>query len=110
MKIWLAKNPRFHLHSTPTSSSWLSLVERWFRELTDKAISRGAFHSVPDLITAIEKYMEVHNDEPNPLLWTATAESLLPRSAAAELLSTKRSVNDETHHEAWPRPSERGCC
>ena len=77
--IWLAKHPRFHLHFTPTSSSWLNLVERWFRELTDKAIRRGVFHSVPDLITAIEKYMEVHNDEPKPLVWTATAESILTK-------------------------------
>jgi transposase len=46
-------HPRFHLHFTPTSSSWLNLVERWFRELTDKALRRGAFHSVPDLIASI---------------------------------------------------------
>src|SRR5665647_135613 len=76
---WLAKHPRFHLHFTPTSSSWLNLVERWFRELTDKAIRRGIFHSVPDLIAAIETYMEVHNDEPKPLIWTATAESILTK-------------------------------
>jgi len=79
VKLWLAKHPRFHLHFTPTSSSWLNLVERWFRELTDKAIRRGVFHSVPDLITAIEKYMEVHNDEPKPLVWTATTESILAK-------------------------------
>ena len=76
VKAWMQAHPRFHLHFTPTSSSWLNLVERWFRELTDKAIRRGAFHSVPDLITAIEKYMEVHNNEPKPLVWTATAESI----------------------------------
>ena len=76
---WLVKHPRFHLHFTPTSSSWLNLVERWFRELTDKAIRRGVFHSVPDLITAIEQYMEIHNDEPKPLSWTATAESILTK-------------------------------
>jgi transposase len=79
VKIWLAKHPRFHLHFTPTSSSWLNLVQRWFRELTDKAIRRGVFHSVPDLIAAIEKYMEVHNDEPKPLVWTATTESILAK-------------------------------
>jgi len=77
VKLWLVKHPRFHLHFTPTSSSWLNLVERWFRELTEKAVRRGVFHSVPDLITAIEKYMEVHNNEPKPLVWTATAESIL---------------------------------
>jgi transposase len=79
VKTWLAKHPRFQLHFTPTSSSWLNLVERWFRELTDKAIRRGVFHSVPDLIAAIEKYMEVHNDQPKPLVWTATAESILTK-------------------------------
>ena len=79
VKTWLAKHPRFHLHFTPTSSSWLNLVERWFRELTDKAIRRGVFHSVPDLIAAIEKYIEVHNEEPKPFIWTATAESILTK-------------------------------
>jgi transposase len=79
VKSWLVKHPRFHLHFTPTSSSWLNLVERWFRDLTDKAIRRGVFHSVPDLIATIEKYMEVHNNEPKPLVWTATAESILTK-------------------------------
>jgi len=87
-----------HLHFTPASSSWLDLVERWFRELTDKAIRRGVFDSVPDLIASIEKYMEVHNDEPKPLGWTATAESILTQFAAAESRWTKQSVNDERHH------------
>jgi len=81
VKAWLAKNPRFHLHFTPTSSSWLNLVERWFRELTDKALRRGAFHSVPDLIEAIEAYLAAHNDEPKPLIWTATAEAILEKVA-----------------------------
>jgi hypothetical protein len=63
VKVWPAKHPRFHLHYTPTSSSWLNLVEWWFREVTDKAIRRGVFHSVPDLIAAIEEYMSVHNDK-----------------------------------------------
>ncbi len=81
VKAWLAKNPRFHLHFTPTSSSWLNLVERWFRELTDKAIRRGVFHSVPDLIEAIEQYLDAHNDQPKPLIWTATADSILEKVA-----------------------------
>lgn len=80
-KTWLARNPRFHLHFTPTSSSWLNLVERWFRELTDKALRRGVFHSVPDLIEAVEAYLDSHNDEPKPLIWTATAESILEKVA-----------------------------
>ena len=81
VKEWLAKNPRFHMHFTPTSSSWLNLVERWFRELTDKALRRGAFHSVPDLITKIEDYLAAHNSEPKPLVWTATADSILKKVA-----------------------------
>jgi len=69
---WLAKHPRFQLHNKATSSSWLNLVERCFRELTGKALRRGVFHSVPDLIASIETYMKVHNNEPKPLVWTAT--------------------------------------
>ena len=76
---WLAKHPRFQLHFTPTSSSWLNLVERWFRDLTGKALRRGVFHSVPDLIASIEKYMQVHNVEPKAFVWTATTESILTK-------------------------------
>jgi transposase len=76
---WLAKHPRFHLHFTPTSSSWLNLVERWFRNLTDKAIRRGVFGSVPELISAIEAYLDVNNNDPKPLVWTATAQSILDK-------------------------------
>jgi transposase len=76
---WLEKHPRFHLHFTPTASSWLNLVERWFRELTDKAIRRGVFGSVPDLITAIEHYLEANNDDPKAFVWTATAEQILEK-------------------------------
>jgi transposase len=79
VKAWLAKHPRFHLHFTPTSSSWLNLVERWFAGLTDKVIRRGVFHSVPDLVNAIEEYLRVHNDDPKPFVWTATAESILAK-------------------------------
>jgi transposase len=78
---WLAKHRRFHLHFTPTSSSWLNLVERWFRELTDKALRRGVFHSVPDLIAKIEEYLAAHNYDPKPFTWTATAEDILAKVA-----------------------------
>ena len=81
VKAWLARHPRFHLHFTPTSSSWLNLVERWFRELTDKALRRGVFHSLPDLIAAIEAYLEANNDDPKPFVWTATAEEILVKVA-----------------------------
>jgi transposase len=79
VKAWLAKHPRFHLHFTPTASSWLNMIERWFGKLTDKAIRRGVFHSVPDLITAIEAYLEASNDNPQPFIWTATAEQILAK-------------------------------
>jgi len=79
VKKWLAKHKRFHLHFTPTSSSWLNLVERWFRELTGKAIRRGVFPSVADLVAAIENYLQTHNHNPEPFVWTATAESILEK-------------------------------
>ena len=76
---WLAKHPRFHLHFTPTSSSWLNLIERWFGKLTDKAIRRGVFHNAPDLIAAIESYLEANNNNPKPFIWTATADQILDK-------------------------------
>jgi transposase len=79
VQAWLARHQRFHLHFTPTSSSWLNLVERWFRDLTDKALRRGSFNSVPELITAIEEYLDAHNEDPKPFVWTATAESILEK-------------------------------
>ena len=81
VKAWLAKHPRFALHFTPTSSSWLNLVERWFRELTDKALRRGVFHSVPDLIAKIEDYLAAHNAKGSTFVWTATAEDILAKVA-----------------------------
>lgn len=77
VKQWLEKHPRFHLHFTPTSSSWLNLVERWFRNLDDKATRRGVFGSVPDLIKAIEEYLTANNNDPKGFVWTATAEQIL---------------------------------
>ncbi len=76
---WLAKHPRFHLHFTPTSSSWLNLVERWFRELTDKALRRGVFPSVADLIAAIDAFLAAHNEDPKPFVWTASVEAILEK-------------------------------
>jgi transposase len=81
VQAWLGKHPRFHMHFTPTSSSWLNLVERWFRELTEKALRRGVFHSLPDLIAKIEDYLAAHNDNPKPFIWTATAEDILAKVA-----------------------------
>ena len=79
VKAWLENHPRFQLHFTPTSSSWLNLVERWFREITVKRIRRGVFHSVKDLILAIEEYLQVTNENPKPFVWTASVESILDK-------------------------------
>lgn len=79
VQAWLKRNPRFVPHFVPTSSSWLNLVERWFGELTSKRIRRGVFHSVPDLIAAIEEFMENWNENPKPFVWTATVESILEK-------------------------------
>ncbi len=76
---WLVKHPRFHLHFTPTSSSWLNLVERWFRDLTDTALRRGVFHSVPDLIVAIQTYLSANNADPKPSIWTASPDAILAK-------------------------------
>jgi len=80
---WLKRHKRFHLHFTPTSSSWLNQVERWFRDLTEKNLRRGIFGSVPDLIASIETYLEANNDDPKPYVWTATAEDILAKVAGA---------------------------
>lgn len=79
VQAWLKRHKRFHLHFTPTSSSWLNQVERWFRDLTDKNLRRGIFASVPDLITSIQTYIDTHNGDPKPYVWTATAESILAK-------------------------------
>ena len=78
---WLSSHRRFHLNFIPTSSSWLNLVERWFRELTDKALRRGVFHSVPDLTAKIEEYMAAHNAKGTSFVWTATADQILAKVA-----------------------------
>ncbi|MDP3064352.1 MAG: IS630 family transposase [Chloroflexota bacterium] len=89
VNAWLVKHPRFHLHFTPTSASWLNLVERWFREITDKAIRRGAFPSVPALVQAIMDYLEATNRAPKPFVWTASADSILTKVGQAnEALET----------------------
>lgn len=81
VESWLKRHPRFHLHFIPTSSSWLNMVERWFREITDKRIRRGSFESVSVLITAIKDYMENHNQNPKVFVWTASAEHILAKVA-----------------------------
>jgi transposase len=79
VKRWLLKHPRFHLHFTPTYASWLNLVERFFAMLTDEALRRGSHTSIPQLRQAILDYVEVHNDEGKPFIWTKTADEILDK-------------------------------
>lgn len=79
VKQWLTKHPRFHPHFIPTSSSWLNLVECWFAQLTRKRIRRGVFRSVPDLIQAIQEFLQTHNENPKPFTWTASVQSILEK-------------------------------
>jgi len=77
VKRWLAARPRYHLHFTPTSSSWLNQIERWFAEITRKRIRRGTFQSVRDLIKAIHDYIRVYNKNPQPFHWVASASRII---------------------------------
>jgi transposase len=74
---WLVKRPRFHVHFTPTSASWLNLVERWFALLSEKQIKRGSHRSTRELIAAIKRFMELHNSNPKPFVWSKTADEIL---------------------------------
>ena len=77
VKKWFAAHPRYHIHFTPTGSSWLNQIERWFAEITAKRIRRGTFRSIQELTRAIEAYIRDHNRNPKPFVWTATARSIL---------------------------------
>ncbi|CAN5318103.1 IS630-like element ISMsm2 family transposase [soil metagenome] len=81
VKRWLSRHPRFHLHFTPTSSSWLNLIERWFRDLTNKRLRRDSFEQVPQLIAAIEDYIAQSNQNPHIFVWTASVASILAKIA-----------------------------
>src|SRR6201988_1578732 len=77
IRKWFAKRPRFHVHFTPTYGSWINLVERWFAELTNKRIRRGVFRSVKEVETAIREYIDIHNEDPAPFVWTRTVDQIL---------------------------------
>lgn len=81
VKAWIQRHPRFRMHFIPTSSSWLNMVERWFREITDKRIRRGTFANVPTLIAAIMQYLENHNQNPQAFVWSAPVERILAKIA-----------------------------
>ena len=92
VKRWLKKHPRFHIHFTPTSASWLNMVERFFAEITRKRIRRGVFKSVAELEQAICDYLAIHNHNPVPFVWTATATAILEKTARAkQTLETARA-------------------
>jgi transposase len=99
IRNWLLKRPRFHVHFTPTYGSWLNLVERWFAELTNKRIRRGAFRSVKELQSAIREFIEVHNENPKPFVWTRTADQILDsmaRYARRTLAAHPSRINSRT--------------
>jgi len=79
VQAWLKRSPRFHFHFTPTGASWLNMVERFFRDLTAKALKRGSFYNVDDLIGAITEYVNEHNRCPKPFIWTASANDILAK-------------------------------
>ena len=96
VQAWLAKHPRFNMHFTPTSASWLNMVERFFRDLTTERLRRGVFTSVPELVTAIHAYVAHHNIEPKPFIWTKSARDILQKVIRANArLSSKQN---ETLH------------
>ena len=90
VQSWLKRHPRFHMHFTPTSASWLNMVERFFRDLTDKCIRRGVFHSVEELVTTITASVEQHNHEPKPFIWTAKASDILEKVKRGRAALNKR--------------------
>jgi transposase len=92
VKEWLAKHPRFHVHFTPTSASWLNMVERFFRDITTQRLRNGVFRSVPELTVAIKEYIALHNQNPKPFVWTAKANDILAKVIRANRnLSSKQN-------------------
>ena len=90
---WLAKHPRINMHFTPTSASWLNMVERFFRDITTERLRRGVFTSVPELIGAIDEYIAHHNTQPKPFIWTKSARDILQKVIRANSrLSSKQNA------------------
>ncbi len=95
VKAWLAKRPRYHIHYTPTYASWLNQVECWSGIITEKAIRRGSFSSVKDLVKKIEYFADHYNEHASPFIWTATADSIL------EKVKRISSLISGTTHSPW---------
>jgi transposase len=89
---WLARHPRFHMHFTPTGCSWLNMVERFFRDLTENRLRRGAFRGVEELIAAIDEYIDRHNENPKPFIWTAKAADILEKVKRARAVLNLQSA------------------
>ena len=89
VRAWAERNPRFHFHFTPTSASWLNMIERFFRDLSEKALRRGSFYNVNDLIGAIGEYINAHNANPKPFIWTASATDILAKVKRARAVLNK---------------------
>jgi transposase len=93
VQAWLAKHPRFVMHFTPTSASWLNMVERFFRDITTERLRRGVFTSVPELVSAIDEYIAHHNTDPKPFIWTKNARDILQKVIRANSrLSSKQNA------------------
>jgi len=95
VRAWLAKHPRFVMHFTPTSASWLNMVERFFRDISENRIRRDSFTSVNDLEQAIAKYIEHHNNNPKPFIWTARADDILAKVTRAKAALARRAISAE---------------
>lgn len=89
VQAWMAQHPRFTIHFTPTSASWLNMVERFFRDLTQKQLRRGIFRSVEELIASINDYLGQHNADPNPFIWTKSASDILEKVTRARQVLVK---------------------
>ena len=89
VQAWAKRHPRFEFHFTPTSASWLNMIERFFRDLSDKALKRGSFYNVDDLIAAITEYINQHNQNPKPFIWTASATDILAKVKRARTVLNK---------------------
>jgi transposase len=98
VQLWLRKHKRFHVHFTPTSASWLNMIERFFRDLTEKRIRRGVFRDIEQLIMAIGDYIDRHNESPKPFIWTAKASDILEKVTRARIaLHKKHEINGGLH-------------
>lgn len=93
VKRWIGRHKRFHIHFTPTSASWLNMIERFFRDLSQNRLKRGAFRDIEELVVAVETYIERHNRKPKPFIWTASANDILQKvTRARKVLDNTRSA------------------